>query len=152
MRRFLKFAITIWVLMMVISALPQFSSKFFMLQTEPNMIWSVETELLKNFMKNERVQIVFESGDDTKSFGFIIQNGEVVESKVGVIENPTVIIRCSSSLGNKIINSKDEISAIVDAILSDELIEVKSKNPILFGIFEITKFIKKIINFMSLFR
>ena len=148
MKTFLKFAVTLWILMITIATVPWFLSITNLTQPGTDFIKNAETKLLKNFMKDERVQIIFESNNINKSFGIIIKNGAVVDTKIGKIENPTIIIRCNSSVESRIVNSKDKITAIVDALLNNQIIEVKSDDPLLLAMFKTTKLLRKVIDFI----
>ena len=148
MKTFLKFVITVWILMLAITTVPWFLSITNLTQPGTDFIKNTETKLLKNFMKDERVQIIFESENMSKSFGIIIKNGAVVDTVIGEINDPTITIRCNSSVENRIINSKDKISAIVDALLNNQIIEVKSDDPLLLAMFKTTKLLRKVIDFI----
>lgn len=106
--------------------------------TELKFTENSENISLKNYMKNERINVVSETG----TYGILIENGAVTEIKEGGFENPTMIIHCNSTKLNEIINSKNQISKAMDAIIKGELIDVKSNSSLFSIMAEILKTMK----------
>ncbi len=145
MRLFIKFVIAILTLMIAISAYPIFASI-----TNPSSITNIiynPDKVVSSFMKDERIQIVYETENGKKAFGFIVKNGVVTETKIGEIKNPTIIIYCNSEEAKKIMNSKNQILTLIDEIVGGRIIEVKKSSPmfsIMLKVLELMKFAKNI--------
>ncbi len=146
MRLFIKFVIAILTLMIAISAYPIFASI-----TKPSSITNIiynPDKIISSFMKDERIQIVYETKNGEKAFGFIVKNGVVTETKIGKIKNPTIIIHCDSEEAKKIMNSKNQILTLIDEIIDSKIIEVKKSSPmfsIMLKILELMKFARDVL-------
>ena len=101
---------------------------------------------LENFMKNERIVIVYETPHGTKAFSMVVKNGVVVESKVGRVKNPTIVIRCNSTEAERIVNSKNPIPEIADAIIDGRIVVVESSSPMFSVMSEVVKLMKLVKN------
>ena len=85
---------------------------------------------------NERINIVFKTEYGKRVVGIVMNNGTSKFVMNGT-ENPTVIIKCNSSMAKEIVNSKT-----VDAILKGDVIVVNSNNSIFSFIPKFSKILK----------
>lgn len=142
MKSFLKIVITLWILMIILANLPLIMSGIPMFSGKgTDFALNPQEELLETFMKNERIQIIFKTGEEEKRFWMVVKNGKVVNSGFGRIENPTITIYCDQDKANEIINSDDQISAIIDAINSGS-VRVESNNTVISIMMKIAKVFK----------
>ncbi len=123
----MKFIIFMWILMIAAAAV-------FFQSTSDNTGLYPTTD-------NERINIVFKTEYGKRVVGIVMDNGTSKFVMNGT-ENPTVIIKCNSSMAKEIVNSDNKISKIVDAILKGDVIVVNSNNSIFSFIPKFSKILK----------
>lgn len=133
MRLFVKFVLLIWILMISIALIPTFLINAQLVQKGYTGF--------ERFFGVERINIVFETEHGTEVIG-IVTDGSTSKWIVGGVENPTVVIRCNSTVAKEIMNSDNKLSKVIDAIINGDVVVVKSNSSIFSFISEFSGVLK----------